>query len=116
MSPVLTRRLYEVQLQPVIGSRFQPTGFPDIGPAQFERPAKDGNTEAMLLVESAQSMANRLEAVGWDEGAQSPSSVLAGLPWVRVIAADDEGRYLTSSRTEAHRLASASSAQQDSTT
>lgn len=112
MSPVLTRRLYEVLLQPVLGSRFQPTGFPDIGPAQFERPGKDGTLEAMLLVESAQSMANRLEAVGWDEGSQSPSSVLDGLSWVRVVAADkadkaDKDRYLTSSRTEAHRLASA---------
>ncbi len=50
-------------------------------------------------------MANHLEAVGWDRGAQEPVPELAGLPYVRVVAQD--GRYLTSSRTEAHRLASA---------
>jgi CRISPR-associated protein Csb1 len=59
----------------------------------------------MLLVESAQSMANRLEEVGWDRAAQRPVAVLEGLPYVRVIGPD--GGFLTSSRLEAHRLASA---------
>lgn len=107
MSAHATRRLYQVALRPVQGSRFQPTGFPDIGPAEYERPDENGDLHPMLLVESAQSMANRLESVGWDEGAQSPVSTLDGLPFVRVVAGDDEARYLTSSRTEAHRLASA---------
>lgn len=104
------RQLIDVELVPVIGSRFQPTGFPDIGPARFDRPTRNGDgrpgrPEPALLVESAQSMANHLEAVGWDRGAQQSVPQLAGLPYVRVVAQD--GRYLTSSRTEAHRLASA---------
>lgn len=105
-----TRQLFDVALRPAQGSRFQPTGFPDVGAATFERPVRDeeGRVEWMpaLLVESAQSMANRLEDVGWDDAAQRPHPTLDGLPYVRVVAADD-GRYLTSSRTEAHRLASA---------
>lgn len=104
-----TRQLIDIELQPVTGSRFQPTGFPDIGPALFQRPLREDRgvrwVDALLL-ESAQSMANHLEAVGWDRAEQRPVEALAGLPYVRVVAADD-GRYLTSSRTEAHRLASA---------
>lgn len=103
------RQLFDIELQPVAGTRFQPTGFPDLGPALFERPVRNGATVewvTSLIVESAQSMANRLEAVGWDEGAQAPVRTLADLPYVRVVAPDDH-RYLTSSRTEAHRLASA---------
>lgn len=103
------RQLYDVELQPVTGSRFQPTGFPDVGPATFQRPVREEGqvhwVEA-LLVESAQSMANHLEAIGWDRAAQKPVAVLEGLPYVRVVAADN-GRFLTSSRTEAHRIASA---------
>jgi CRISPR-associated protein Csb1 len=109
--PVISphRRLYDVELTPVSGARFQPTGFPDIGAARFSYPVRDNGTVSWtdaLIVESAQSMANRLEAVGWDAAAQRPVPELDGLPYVRVTAADD-GRYITSSRTEAHRLASA---------
>ena len=99
------RDLFDIELRPAIGSRFQPTGFPDVGAAVFRRPDGEGWVDC-LLVESAQSMANRLEAVGWDDATLRPVPEFAGLPYVRVIAADD-GRYLTSSRTEAHRLASA---------
>lgn len=99
------RELIQVPLVPVGTTRFQPTGFPDIGPGRFSRPDGNGGWEDALLVESAQSMANRLEAEGWDEAANEPHPVLAGLPYVRVVDAD--GAYLTSSRTEAHRLASA---------
>jgi len=96
-----------VPLTPATGSIFQPTGFPDVGAALFLRPTGEGSdTTQCLLVESAQSMANHLEAVGWDAPAQQPAAPLEGLPWVRVVAADD-GRFLTSSRVEAHRLASA---------
>lgn len=102
---VSARETFHVELQPVIGSRFQPTGFPDIGAAVYERPLGDGRTRQDLLVESAQSMANHLEAVAWDRAAQDQVPELAGLPYVRVVDAD--GEYLTSSRTEAHRLASA---------
>ncbi len=101
------RMRFTIELEPVAGSIFQPTGFPDIGPALFSRPTgDDGSTIECLLVESAQSMANHLEAVGWDAAAQAPVDELEGLPWVRVKAADDN-RFLTSSRLESHRLASA---------
>ena len=107
MSP--RHEIYEVQLRPVMGDRFQATGFPDIGAAQYERPivADDGSVswEPALLVESAQSVANRLEAAAWDSTQDVPEAVVAGLPWVRVVNTD--GEFLTSSRLEAHRLASA---------
>ena len=56
------RLLLEAKLKPVQGDRFQPTGFADLGPARYTLP--DG-TE-MLLVESAQSGANRMELACWD--------------------------------------------------
>lgn len=99
------RELISVDLVPIAGSRFQPTGFPDIGAATFSKPAVEGWTRALLL-ESSQSMANHLEARGWDAGANQPVDTLAGLPYVRVVS-DTDARFLTSSRTEAHRLASA---------
>ncbi len=105
-----SRILIDVALEPAIGSRFQPTGFPDIGTAEFDRPTVDANGTRgwvkSVLVESTQSMANRLEGMAWDSASSEPAGPLKGLPYVRVIANDD-GRYLTSSRTEAHRLASA---------
>ncbi|MDR0967045.1 MAG: type I-U CRISPR-associated protein Cas7 [Myxococcales bacterium] len=91
------RLLIEAELVPLQGQRFQPTGFPDIGAATFE--AKDGTH---LLVESAQSMANRLEATIWDEGKEELIAAAKGLSYVRVVKKD--GTYLTSSITEAHRL------------
>lgn len=104
------RQLFDVELEPVAGTRFQPTGFPDIGPALFKRPERNGHGEAVwrdaLIVESAQSMANHLEATGWDRAADRPVDTFDGLPYVRVVHGDDGG-YLTSSRTESHRLASA---------
>lgn len=102
------RTMFEIPLRPVQGSRFQPTGFPDLGAALFHRPFKhaDGSTgwQDALLVESAQSMANHLEAVGWDAADNQPVPILRSLPWVEVVAFDDE-RFLTSSRLESHRLA-----------
>lgn len=100
------RTVLRVPMRPIAGSRFQPTGFPDLGPATFQRPMADGSTQQCVLVESNQSMANRLEGTLWSEGEQAPLNLISDLPWVRVTAADD-GRYVTSSRTEAHRLASA---------
>ena len=61
------RVLIEADLKPVAGTRIQPTGFPDLGPATYDAPDGNGGTVPTLLVESAQSMANRLEAVCWDE-------------------------------------------------
>ena len=97
-----SRLLLDVALEPAIGSRFQPTGFPDLNHAEFTRP----NGSRCLLVESAQSMANRLESAGWLPETQEPHPAFDGLPYVRVVAESD-GRMLTSSRLEAHRLASA---------
>lgn len=103
------REIIDVDLTPVAGSRFQPTGFPDLGAALFDKPITDDDGKPgwvkALVVESAQSMANHLEATGWDRGEQAPVPTLEGLPYVEVRHAD--GDYLTSSRTEAHRLSSA---------
>jgi CRISPR-associated protein Csb1 len=91
-----TRLLFEVDLKPVQGARFQPTGFPDLGAATYQ------TTEGTrLLVESAQSMANRLETVCWDSAENRLPAELSGLSYVRV---EQKGEYLTSSLTEAHRL------------
>jgi len=99
------RILFEVRLKPVAGTRFQPTGFPDLGPATYEAPNGDGGLVATLLVESAQSMANRLEAVCWDETADDVVPELKGLPFVRVkLAGIGDGADTTSSLLEFHRL------------
>lgn len=90
--------LVEATLTPVQGSRFQPTGFPDLGAATFE----DGEHTRHVLVESAQSMANRMETVCWDVERQDVVEALKGLPYVRVERED--GSYLTSSIVEAHRI------------
>ncbi len=82
---------------PLAGSLIQPTGFPDLGAAEF------GNDQ--LLVESAQSMANWLEGTTWDGGRNDQVAELGVLPYVRVVSSDHE--FLSSSRLEAHRLASA---------
>jgi len=93
-----SRLLLEADLRPRQGYRFQPTGFPNLGPALYTAP--DGTQ--MLLVESAQSVANRLEAVCWDEVRQDVIAELNGIPYVRVLKED--GQFLTSSILEAHRL------------
>lgn len=92
------RLLLEAELRPIQGTRFQPTGFPDLGAATYDGP--DGTP--MLLVESAQSMANRLETVCWDRAADDWVEPLQGLPFVRVL--DKEGEPLTNSVLEAHRV------------
>lgn len=92
------RLLLKVALKPLQGTRFQPTGFPDLGAATYDGP--DG--QKMLLVESAQSMANRLEAVCWDTVANDWVAPLKGLPVIKVK--DKAGKPLTNSVLEAHRL------------
>ncbi|MFD0692337.1 type I-G CRISPR-associated RAMP protein Csb1/Cas7g [Actinomadura fibrosa] len=101
------RLRYTVALRPALGSTFQPTGFPDLGAAKFDYFDADGQPQEALLVESVQSMANRLEATAWDAAAQQPVPLLAALPHVRVHRAGAPEEFLTSSRLEAHRLASA---------
>ncbi len=101
LSPLQTepRLLIEALLRPAQGSRFQPTGFPNLGHAVYESPDGQGR---IVLVESAQSMANRLEAVCWDEVADDWTPSLRGLPVVKVV--DAQGAPLTNSLLEAHRL------------
>ena len=92
------RLLIEVPLKPVQGTRFQPTGFPDLGAAAYT--LADGSS--MLLVESAQSMANRLEVVCWDGTKEDWVDCLKGLPYVAVVDAKDKA--ITNSVLESHRL------------
>lgn len=94
-----SRLLLESRLRPVQGSRFQPTGFPNLGHAVYESPNGNGQT---VLVESAQSMANRLESVCWNEIRNDWVEPLQGLPMIKVK--DEAGRHLTNSLVEAHRL------------
>lgn len=90
------RLLIDVPLQPVQGKRFQPTGFPDLGAASYSLDGSD-----MLLVESAQSMANRLETVCWNEAGDDLVSPLLGLPYVRVVS---DHKVTTNSILESHRI------------
>jgi CRISPR-associated protein Csb1 len=92
------RVLMEATLKPLQGHRFQPTGFADLGPARYTLP--DG-TE-MLLVESVQSVANRMELACWDQATGDLISQLKGLPYIRVMS--DDGTVLTNSVLEAHRI------------
>jgi CRISPR-associated protein Csb1 len=91
-----SRLLMTVPLKPVQGDRFQPTGFPSLGAATYQ--TKDG---PKLLVESAQSMANRLETTCWDTAENKPVAALAGISHVTVTR---KGAFLTDSMLEAHRL------------
>ena len=91
------RLLLQAELRPLQGDRFQPTGFADLGPARYTRP---DNTE-MLLIESAQSVANRMELACWDEAAQDLILQLRGLPYIKVTR---NGAALTNSILEAHRI------------
>jgi CRISPR-associated protein Csb1 len=90
------RLLFAIPLRPVQGTRFQPTGFPGLGAATYQ--SAQGTS---LLVESAQSMANRLESVCWDEAKQAPVAALAGLSHVTV---QRKGAFFTDTMLEAHRL------------
>ncbi len=101
------RLLLEAELAPVQGTRFQPTGFPNLGAALYDGP--DGTP--MLLVESAQSMANRLEATCWDVVNEDLVAALKGLPYIRVV--DQHGKKVTNSILEAHRLNSERIARSD---
>ncbi len=103
-----SRLLVEAELKVATGGggRFQPTGFPDLGPALFK--GADGND--WLLVESPQSMANRMERVCWVDGGSEADRVgkydadCDGIPYVLAVDADE--RPLTASTLEAHRLSS----------
>src|SRR5690349_16955789 len=79
------RLLLEAELKPASGTRFQPTGFADLGAAEYKLPVSGTR---MLLVESAQSVANRLEKTCLDGEGPGLDPALAGLPYV---AAELEG-------------------------
>lgn len=100
-----SRIVLKATYTPTVGSTFQPTGFPDLGPAVFDRPGANGATQEALLVESVQSLANHLESTAWDRSADRPVETLAPLPYVEVLG--DGDRFLTSSRLDPHRLAGA---------
>ncbi|MCC6526648.1 MAG: type I-U CRISPR-associated protein Cas7 [Polyangiaceae bacterium] len=91
------RLLFAIALAPLQGARFQPTGFPGLGMATYQTP-----TGRSVLVESAQSMANRLELTAWDGTTNDLVAPLAGLSHVRVKRKD--GSFLTDTILEAHRL------------
>ena len=75
-----------------------------MGAATYKAPkvTKDGNVEyvPMILVESAQSMANRLEEVCWNKADNKIVDELAGLPHLVIDVAGSQ----TSTIQEAHRL------------
>ena len=96
------RLLMEAQLKPVQGTRFQPTGFPNLGAAVYDAPGVNGDSMQMVLVESAQSVANRLEYTCWEEATDSLHSAVAGMPYVLVTLWDSGDT--TNSLLEAHRL------------
>jgi CRISPR-associated protein Csb1 len=96
------RILLEAELRPAQGERFQPTGFADLGAAQFTRP----NGTDMLLVESAQSVANRLERTCLDGDGPDLGTELRGLPYVVATLSGPENSVRTSSLIEAHRIGS----------
>jgi CRISPR-associated protein Csb1 len=106
------RLLMEAKLKPLQGRTFQTTGFPDLGPARYKAhrlkgidppdPTGKQSTIEMLLVESAQSVANRLESVCWDHATGKLAKELDGMPYVLVQRQD--GSSLTNSILEAHRL------------
>lgn len=94
------RLLMEVDLKPAQGDRFQPTGFADLGAAQYTTPSN----VKMLLVESAQSVANRLERAVLNGDGPDIVPLLAGLPYVRAVLGGEGQGVVTSSLVEAHRL------------
>ena len=91
-----SRLLFQIPLKPLQGNRFQPTGFPSLGAATFQ--TVSGTS---LLVESAQSMANRLEMTVWDRALNDLKDEFRGLSHVRVIR---NGEFLTDTILESHRL------------
>ncbi len=106
------RLLMQALLKPLQGDRFQPTGFADLGPARYkayqrvdEKPLGDDRNlrpAEMVLVESPQSVANRLETVCWDKVNGKLVPELDGMPYVSVTRPDKS--HLTNSILEAHRL------------
>lgn len=101
------RLLMHATLRPVQGNRFQPTGFADLGAGVYTLPGGDGKKGTrMLLVESAQSIANRLEKTCLRGEGPHISDELAGIPYVVAKLTGPGEELETSSLIEAHRIAS----------
>ena len=94
------RVLISAELHLANGSFFQPTGFPDIGACLYT----DGAGRRRCLVESEQSMANRLEAVCMKAPGVWREPLASRLPVIRVQ--DKKNRLLATNLTEPHRVAS----------
>ena len=94
------RLLIQVELEPIQGERFQPTGFPDLGAAEI--PSDDNLIN--LLVESPQSMANRMEEICLTKDKSDFLEALSGL--TMIIVKDKKGKQITNSVREAHRIGS----------
>ena len=90
------RLLFKIPLEPLLGRRFQPAGFPSLGAATFQ--TSDGDS---VLVESAQSMANHLEMTIWDVARKDVKEEFDGISHVRVM---HKGEFLTDTILESHRL------------
>lgn len=91
----------DVELNPVQGDRFQPTGFPDIGAAEYRTP----DDKRMILVESTQSMANRLEQGMIADDGVSIANELMGISYIKVRLMKSGNEFgFTSSLIEPHRL------------
>lgn len=97
------RLLLQARLEPACSVRFQPTGFADLGAAEFKAP--DGTP--MLLVESAQSVANRLEKTCLDGEGPDIAPELKGLSYIAAtLRSGPSGPIRTTSLVEAHRIGS----------
>lgn len=90
------RLLFAIPLAPLQGQRFQPTGFPSLGAATFQTAAGTS-----LLVESAQSMANRLELTLWDD---AKNDVIPAVKGISHVVVERNGKFLTDTILESHRL------------
>lgn len=96
------RLLLQANLEPACSVRFQPTGFADLGAAEFKAP--DGTS--MLLVESAQSVANRLEKTCLAGDGPDLAPELEGLSYVAATLLSSDTTVRTTSLVEAHRIGS----------
>ncbi len=109
-SPLVLTATFE----PIVGDRFQPAGFPELGHVIYKAPRGDGSTRNVCIVDSAASMANHLESVCL-RGAHDLDLVpdLDGMPYIRCVTNTTEGKQPTKDRevvvtslTEGHRIAS----------
>ncbi len=95
------RVVLTTRLKPLIGTRFQPTGFPNLGAAEYQLPSSEQTKRTRcLLVESPQSIANHLEKTIWDDANDDLLPDFKGLPYVRTLVDGSS----TDSIQEAHRL------------